>query len=430
MAEYTKEDIFEIITEYLELYGSALGSYSVRELTPAELTDATLRVLTIPSMMPETEEWVCTSLRNMLNPIDNAVTDLTTLKQETAAARDAANAAAEDVQDAVDQAETVNASLVGFTVTITDHDGVSRSVDIGFEIYRTYTSVSAMNADAANVPQGKFVVIATTDPTSEDNAKMYCKNSQGSFTFLCDLDQASSAAWADWLNNMKPEIQSATAAANTAAGRVDTVIATANADHTRAEADHTTAGTDHSTAQTDHTTAGSDHTLAESDHATAGTDHTRAESDHTTASTDHTQASTDHTTAESDHTTASTDHSTAADDHTQASADHSTASTDHITATNDHTTAQSDHTQATAQTAILEEWNTHQPYIGNDNYWYIWNTTTDQYVRSVYAKGDDLHWEEMTEEEKNDLAARVLAGLVFASEADCRAIVTGYGQNS
>lgn len=352
MAEYTKQDIFDIITEYLELYGSAIGSYSVRELTPAELTDATLRVLTIPSMMPDTEEWVCTSLRNMLNPIDNAVTDLTTLKQQTAAARDAANAAAEDVSEAVDQAETVNASLVGFTVTITDHDGVSRSVDIGFEIYRTYVSVSAMNADAANVPQGKFVVIATTDPTSEDNAKMYCKNSQGSFTFLCDLDQASSAAWADWLNNMKPEIQSATDAANTAAGRVDSVIATANQDHTRAENDHST-----------------------------------------------------------------------------ASSDHTTAGTDHSTASNDHTRAETDHSHATTQTAILEEWNTHQPYIGNDNYWYIWNTTIDQYVQSVYAKGDDLHWEEMTEEEKNDLAARVLSVLVFASEADCRAIVTNYGQN-
>ena len=74
-------------------------------------------------------------------------------------------------------AENLNATLVGFTVSITNRQGVTTSVDIGFEIYRTYASITAMNADAANVPQGKFVVIATTDPTDPDNAKMYCRNS-------------------------------------------------------------------------------------------------------------------------------------------------------------------------------------------------------------------------------------------------------------
>lgn len=106
MADYTKQDIFDIITEYLEQYGSAVGSYSVHELTPEELTDANLRVLTIPGMRPDNQQWVQTSLRNMLNPIDNAVSDLTTLKTETAAARDAANQAAGSAQDAIDAAET------------------------------------------------------------------------------------------------------------------------------------------------------------------------------------------------------------------------------------------------------------------------------------------------------------------------------------
>ena len=119
-------------------------------------------------------------------------------------------------------AEKVNASLSGYTVTVTDRTGTSRSVDIGFEMYRTYETVAAMNADAANVPQGKFVIIATTDKTSTDNAKMYCKNSQGSFTFLCDLDQASSEAWAEWLNTQKPLIEAATALANTKAQYAET----------------------------------------------------------------------------------------------------------------------------------------------------------------------------------------------------------------
>ena len=73
---------------------------------------------------------------------------------------------------ATNEASNVNAQLSGFTVTITNRNGQSSSVDIGFEIYRTYTSVALMNADAENVPQGKFVVIATTSPTDPDNAKM------------------------------------------------------------------------------------------------------------------------------------------------------------------------------------------------------------------------------------------------------------------
>jgi hypothetical protein len=138
-------------------------------------------------------------------------------------------------------AENLNAQLIGMTVSITNRQGQTSSVDIGFEMYRTYTSVAAMNADAANVPQGKFVMIATTDPTSADNAKLYCKNSQGGFTFLSDLDQASSSAWADWLNNMKPLIE---------------------ADHQQAGTDHQTAVSDHSTASSDHSTASSDHTAS------------------------------------------------------------------------------------------------------------------------------------------------------------------------
>lgn len=155
-------------------------------------------------------------------------------------------------QAATTGAERVNAQLDGMTVTITNRQGVSKSTNIGFEVYRTYSSVAAMNADAANVPQGKFVIIATTDATDPDNAKLYAKNSQGGFTFLSDLDQASSAAWADWLDNMKPQIESA--------------ISTADSDHTRAGQDHQTATQDHSTAQSDHTTATQDHTTATSDH--------------------------------------------------------------------------------------------------------------------------------------------------------------------
>ena len=58
-----------------------------------------------------------------------------------------------------------------------------------FSIYATYASIAAMNADAANVPTGKFVLISSTvsDP---DNAKLYVKLSDGTFNYLTDLSGA------------------------------------------------------------------------------------------------------------------------------------------------------------------------------------------------------------------------------------------------
>lgn len=204
------------------------------------------------------------------------------LKVDVQTATTNANAATTSATTATQGAERVNAGLQGFTVTITDRNGTSRSVDIGFEIYRTYPSIAAMNADAANVPQGKFVVIATTSATDPDNAKMYCKTSQGTFSFMCDLDQASSAAWADWLNNMKPQIEAA--------------ISTAASDHTTATSDHMTAGTDHSASVT----------------ATAA---------------------------------------------------------------------------ANTQANRAKNMNDHPSYIGDDDYWYLWNYDSQQYVRGEYARG-------------------------------------------
>lgn len=113
----------------------------------------------------------------------------------------------EEAQAATLGAELVNASLSGTNLTVVDRYGVSSTSnvkgdrgDVGpkgdkgdtgdpFAIYRTYLSIADMNADAANVPEGKFVCIAsnTEDP---DNAKLYVKNSVGTFTFLTDLSGA------------------------------------------------------------------------------------------------------------------------------------------------------------------------------------------------------------------------------------------------
>lgn len=60
-----------------------------------------------------------------------------------------------------------------------------------FSIYKTYTSISAMNADASNVPDGMFVLIenGTDDP---DSAKLYVRTTDGSeaFQYITDLSGA------------------------------------------------------------------------------------------------------------------------------------------------------------------------------------------------------------------------------------------------
>ena len=78
-----------------------------------------------------------------------------------------------------------------------------------------------------------------------------------------------------------------------------------------------------------------------------------------------------------------------------------------------------------------KEFNDHPPYIadgtqekpGDEDYWYIWDVQNHVYVKSAYGKGDDLHWEEMSTEEKEALAQRVLAELTFASDETCEDII-------
>ena len=55
----------------------------------------------------------------------------------------------------------------------------------GFAIYKTYPSVEAMNADFDNVPEGKFVLIAST-PEDENNGKLYVR-AETEFDFLTDM---------------------------------------------------------------------------------------------------------------------------------------------------------------------------------------------------------------------------------------------------
>jgi hypothetical protein len=207
-----------------------------------------------PNIDNQFDSYVHVPMATFKKPIDDlaaqvsqATSDLVDLKQRTEQAR-------QDAIAATDEASNVDADLTGMTVTITNRKGVSKEVNIGFEILErnVYPSIAAMNANAAYVRAGEFCMIATTDPTSPENAQLWSRNSSPStsahpFTFLSDLDQAATSAFSDWLENYKPVIE---------------------ADHTRAEQDHSTATSDHQTATRDHQTATQDHSISAQQQAT------------------------------------------------------------------------------------------------------------------------------------------------------------------
>lgn len=64
----------------------------------------------------------------------------------------------------------------------------------GFSVAHTYESIALMNADAANVTEGEFVMIAS-NVEDVDNAKLYVRNSNAAdsdpFSFIADLSGAT-----------------------------------------------------------------------------------------------------------------------------------------------------------------------------------------------------------------------------------------------
>ena len=393
---------------------------------------------------------------------------LGTIGIKTEAAQNAANnanAAATRANAASDGAETVNATLVGMTVTVTDRSGQSTSVNIGFEITpdHVYSSRAEMMADAANVDAGKFCMIATTDPTSTDNATLWSRNtepatSETPFTFLSDLDQAATHVWDDWNQNLRQSIVNATNDAIAAATNANSKAALADAAATNANTEAANAKSIYDTVRgwfegNDGFKSTSESWLANiqsvwndwfSDSLSTGVRklwndfwsniNTSWNGFWGTSATDpngvrkqwsdlHFQATQDHSTALSDHTTAESDHTTASSDHTTADADHTASANATLAAVNAASYANDKGGYASNQGDYAKNLADHPAYIGNDNYWYIWNYDSQQYVKSSPAKGDDLHWDEMTEEEKEELAQRAIAQLVFATPETCASIV-------
>ena len=79
-----------------------------------------------------------------------------------------------------------------------------------FVIYKNYQSIAAMQADAANVPENKFVIISNTnDP---DDGKLYMRNTNvtGGFAYITDMSAAQGIQGAPGNDGVTPHIDQTT----------------------------------------------------------------------------------------------------------------------------------------------------------------------------------------------------------------------------
>ena len=107
----------------------------------------------------------------------------------------AANTATTNANTATAGAEKVNALLStsggAVILTVTDRNNNSVSREVGFRIAKTYASVAAMNADAAHVDEGRFVMVASE--VEPENGQLYVRNAataETAFTLIADLSGA------------------------------------------------------------------------------------------------------------------------------------------------------------------------------------------------------------------------------------------------
>jgi len=100
--------------------------------------------------------------------------------------------AIQKAEQATLEAENVNARLSSdggvVMLTITNRQGNQTSKEVGFRIAKTYPNVASMNADIANVEEGRFVMIAGSTE-DVDTGKLYVRGANA-FTFITDLSGA------------------------------------------------------------------------------------------------------------------------------------------------------------------------------------------------------------------------------------------------
>lgn len=85
-----------------------------------------------------------------------------------------------------------NASTWLYLANLQGAKGEKGDAGAPFAIYKTYGSIAAMNADAANVPDGAFVLIETGNVDDPTNSQLFVRTTDGTsaFEFVTDLSGA------------------------------------------------------------------------------------------------------------------------------------------------------------------------------------------------------------------------------------------------
>ena len=116
-------------------------------------------------------------------------------KEDCVNATNTANRAAENADDTASHPTYVGEDYYVYAWDKAQASYVKTAIFVrgkNFSIHKTYDSVSAMQADAPNVPSGEFVLISTNSTEDEDNAKLYVRTEQG-FGYLVDMSGARGA---------------------------------------------------------------------------------------------------------------------------------------------------------------------------------------------------------------------------------------------
>ena len=161
----------------------------VEKIAKPAMAQISQEVSQLKQEITEDAELINTTLTNQVNVLKGQAE---TVIQETIVAKTATEVATVNAQSVSD-----HPGYIGSDYHVYTWDYVTkayRKTDTvlrpeGFSVYRIYTSIALMNADLANVPEGKFVLINTNNVEQADNAKLYVRGATA-FEYLVDMSGA------------------------------------------------------------------------------------------------------------------------------------------------------------------------------------------------------------------------------------------------
>lgn len=417
MADYTKQQIFDIITEYLETNGSVVGSGKVRELKETELTDDVLSALTIPSVMSSTqgstttEEWVQTSLKNMMNPITNAVSNLSQKEEAAATAATSANSAAERANEA---AADVEEAIYNANTAATNADTSREAIEANEATRQSNESIRQNNESARKESESTRQINESTRGTNETARKDAEVTRQTNESVRQTNEAARSTAEQTRQTNESTrqsnetkrqsdtataiqEADTAAANANTAAGKADTAAENADSiSESAQQAENVRISNENARKASEDTRISNESSRVSAENERKSSETQREENEDVRRQNETERIANEQTRLANEQTRQAQE--TSRQTNTAAAIQNASTAADSAQTNADYAKTQGDY---------AKNLNEHPAYVAADGYWYYWDYGAQEYVKGNYGKGDDLDYSTMTASERQDLADRI-----------------------